>query len=106
MGLIGAVGTALVYGGRVLNHRHELVDRLRGMGIVGMGRIGRAVARRATAFGITVRCHDRDRVGAIVMLHIPRKLRLADPLNQRQLVELRHGGMQWPSPPATHSRDA
>jgi lactate dehydrogenase-like 2-hydroxyacid dehydrogenase len=28
-----------------------------------MGRIGRAVARRATAFGIAVRCHDRDRVG-------------------------------------------
>ena len=33
------------------------------LGIVGMGRIGRAVARRGTAFGVTVRCHDRARVG-------------------------------------------
>ena len=33
------------------------------LGIVGMGRIGRAVARRAMAFGVTVRCHDRARVG-------------------------------------------
>lgn len=33
------------------------------LGIVGMGRIGRAVARRAAAFGVTVRCHDRARVG-------------------------------------------
>jgi len=29
-----------------------------------------------------------DALGLIVMLHIPRKQRLADPLNQRQLVEL------------------
>ena len=33
------------------------------MGIVGMGRIGRAVARRAMAFGLTVRCNDRARIG-------------------------------------------
>jgi len=33
------------------------------LGIVGMGRIGRAVARRALAFGLTVRCHDRARIG-------------------------------------------
>jgi len=35
----------------------------RRLGIVGMGRIGRAVARRATAFGLTVKCNDRARVG-------------------------------------------
>ncbi len=29
-----------------------------------------------------------DRLGLVVMLHIPRKARLADPLNQKQLVEL------------------
>lgn len=29
-----------------------------------------------------------DEMGLVVMLHIPRKLRLADPLNQTQLVEL------------------
>jgi glyoxylate reductase len=33
------------------------------LGIIGMGRIGRAVARRAMAFGLTVRCHDRARIG-------------------------------------------
>jgi|WetSurMetagenome_2_1015567.scaffolds.fasta_scaffold87555_2 glyoxylate reductase len=33
------------------------------LGIVGMGRIGRAVARRAQAFGLTVRCNDRARIG-------------------------------------------
>jgi glyoxylate reductase len=33
------------------------------LGIVGMGRIGRAVARRAAAFGLTVRCFDRARSG-------------------------------------------
>lgn len=35
----------------------------RRLGIVGMGRIGRAVARRAMAFGLTVHCNDRARVG-------------------------------------------
>jgi glyoxylate reductase len=33
------------------------------LGIVGMGRIGRAVARRAAAFGLIVRCNDRARIG-------------------------------------------
>lgn len=34
-----------------------------------------------------------DELGLIVMLHIPRKRRLADPLNQRQIVEL---ATAWP----------
>jgi len=29
-----------------------------------------------------------DELGLMVMLHIPRKQRLADPVNQRQLIEL------------------
>ena len=32
------------------------------LGIVGMGRIGRAVARRAAAFGMTVLYHNRNRL--------------------------------------------
>jgi len=38
--------------------------RMRGkrLGIVGMGRIGRALARRAAAFGLTVHYHNRRRV--------------------------------------------
>ncbi|MHC4441576.1 MAG: amidohydrolase family protein [Planctomycetota bacterium] len=35
-----------------------------------------------------------DELGLIIMLHIPRKQRLADPLNQRQLVEL---STSWPN---------
>jgi len=34
-----------------------------------------------------------DELGALVMLHIPRRERLADPLNQRQIVEI---GERWP----------
>jgi len=39
--------------------------RMRGarLGIIGMGRIGQAVARRARAFGLEVHYHNRKRVG-------------------------------------------
>ena len=36
------------------------------LGIVGMGRIGQAVARRARAFGLSVRYHNRHRLPAVV----------------------------------------
>lgn len=43
---------------------HMLGHRVRGkrLGILGMGRIGSAVARRAHAFGLTVHYHNRQRV--------------------------------------------
>src|SRR6185312_7030200 len=34
------------------------------LGIIGMGRIGRAVARRASAFGLQIHYHNRRRVSA------------------------------------------
>ena len=36
------------------------------LGIIGMGRIGRAVARRAKAFGLSINYHNRRRVPAAV----------------------------------------
>lgn len=45
---------------------HMLGARVRGkaLGIVGMGRIGQAIARRANAFGLSVHYHNRRRVPA------------------------------------------
>ncbi len=81
------------------------------LGIVGMGRIGRAVARRAVAFGLTVRCHDRARIGeadalgttyvaaldellavsTIVSLHCPLTGDTFHLLDERRLRLLPHG---------------
>ncbi len=81
------------------------------LGIVGMGRIGRAVARRAAAFGLTVRCHDRARIGeadamgttyvadldellassAIVSLHCPLDAQTRHLLDERRLRLLPRG---------------
>jgi len=36
------------------------------LGIVGMGRIGQAVARRARAFGLSIHYHNRRRVSAVI----------------------------------------
>jgi glyoxylate reductase len=36
------------------------------LGIVGMGRIGQAVARRARAFGLQIHYHNRRRLGALI----------------------------------------
>ncbi|WP_298915528.1 D-glycerate dehydrogenase [uncultured Algimonas sp.] len=72
MALILAVPRRLVEGDRRLRAgqfdgwgpTHMLGHRVRGkrLGILGMGRIGSAVARRAHAFGLSVHYHNRTRV--------------------------------------------
>jgi glyoxylate reductase len=73
MALILAVPRRLVEGARVLTPDHDwagwsptwmLGRRMAGkrLGIVGMGRIGQAVARRAKAFGLSIHYHNRNRL--------------------------------------------
>ena len=75
MALILAVPRRLVEGSSVLTGSKEwagwsptwmLGHRMSGkrLGIVGMGRIGQAVARRARSFGLQIHYHNRRRVGA------------------------------------------
>ena len=77
MALILAVPRRLVEGARILSRDTDwagwsptwmLGRRLGGkrLGIVGMGRIGQAVARRAKAFGLSIHYHNRHRVAAAV----------------------------------------
>ena len=73
MALILAVPRRLAEGSQVLTGEHDwtgwsptwmLGHRIWGkrLGIVGMGRIGQAVARRAKAFGLQIHYHNRRRV--------------------------------------------
>ena len=75
MALILAVPRRLAEGSQVLTGEHQwtgwsptwmLGHRIWGkrLGIVGMGRIGQAVARRARAFGLQIHYHNRRRVPA------------------------------------------
>jgi len=75
MALILAVPRRLAEGAQVLTGNQEwtgwsptwmLGHRIWGkrLGIVGMGRIGQAVARRAHAFGLKIHYHDRRRMAA------------------------------------------
>ena len=77
MALILAVPRRLVEGAEYLQQGREwhgwsptwmLGHRIWGkkLGIIGMGRIGRAVARRAKAFGLSINYHNRRRVRAAV----------------------------------------
>ena len=73
MALILAVPRRLVEGAEVLNQSEKwygwsptwmLGQRIYGkrLGILGMGRIGMAVARRAKAFGLSIHYHNRSRI--------------------------------------------
>ena len=72
MALVLAVPRRLVEGDRRMrageftgwSPTHMLGHRVRGgkLGILGMGRIGQALARRATAFGLDVHYHNRRRI--------------------------------------------
>ena len=75
MALILAVPRRLAEGSQVLTGDNEwggwsptwmLGHRIWGkrLGIIGMGRIGQAVARRARAFGLQIHYHNRRRVAA------------------------------------------
>jgi glyoxylate reductase len=75
MALILSVPRRLAEGAQVLTSDHEwggwsptwmLGHRIWGkrLGIIGMGRIGQAVARRARAFGLQIHYHNRRRVAA------------------------------------------
>jgi len=78
MALILAVPRRLAQGARVISDSDNkwqgwsptwmLGHRIYGkrLGIVGMGRIGQAVARRAKAFGLQIHYHNRRRVNAAV----------------------------------------
>jgi glyoxylate reductase len=77
MALILAVPRRLAEGAQVLTGDREwsgwsptwmLGHRIWGkrLGIVGLGRIGQAVARRAQAFGLKIHYHDRRRVSAAI----------------------------------------
>ena len=74
MGLILAVARRIVEGARAIpagdwhgwTPTWMLGQRITGkrLGIVGMGRIGQAVARRAKAFGLSIHYHNRRRVAS------------------------------------------
>jgi glyoxylate reductase len=77
MALILAVPRRLAEGAQVLTGDREwagwsptwmLGHRIWGkrLGIVGLGRIGQAVARRAQAFGLKIHYHDRRRVAPVI----------------------------------------
>lgn len=76
MALILSVPRRIAEGDRVMRAgefngwtpTHMLGSRVRGksLGIIGMGRIGQAIARRAHAFGLSVHYHNRNPVPAAI----------------------------------------
>ncbi len=65
--------------GKWLQKPFELTASLRGrtMGILGLGRIGQAIARRAEAFGVKVIYHSRNEAPDVPYPYVPSVLELA-----------------------------
>ncbi|WP_288426543.1 D-glycerate dehydrogenase [uncultured Agrobacterium sp.] len=111
MALVLAVPRRLVEGTRVLANGAEdwrgwsptwmLGRRLSGkrIGIVGMGRIGTAVARRAKAFGLSIHYHNRKRVNPATEAEL--EATYWDSLDQ-MLARVDIVSVNCPSTPATY----
>lgn len=110
MALILAVPRRLVEGAEVLNQSDNwrgwsptwmLGQRVYGkrLGIVGMGRIGTAVARRAKAFGLSIHYHNRSRIQASVEEEL--EATYWDSLDQ-MLARMDIISVNCPSTPATY----
>ncbi|NTJ40988.1 D-glycerate dehydrogenase [Agrobacterium larrymoorei] len=111
MALVLAVPRRLVEGTRVLANGADewggwsptwmLGRRLSGkrMGIVGMGRIGTAVARRAKAFGLSIHYHNRKRVNPATEAEL--EATYWDSLDQ-MLARVDIVSVNCPSTPATY----
>ena len=69
------------------------------LGIVGMGRIGRAIARRAHAFGLAIRYHNRNRLPTTVEAELGATY---DADLDRMLAEVDIVSINCPHTPATH----
>ncbi|NHT74764.1 2-hydroxyacid dehydrogenase [Ferranicluibacter rubi] len=111
LALILAVPRRLVEGAAILaDRRHDwagwspnwmLGRRISGkrIGIVGMGRIGTAVARRAKAFGLSIHYHNRHRVSAETEASL--EATYWDSLDQ-MLARVDFVSVNCPSTPATY----
>ncbi len=110
MALILAVPRRLVEGAEVLNQTKNwrgwsptwmLGQRISGkrLGILGMGRIGTAVARRAKAFGLSIHYHNRSRIQQSVEEEL--EATYWDSLDQ-MLARMDIISVNCPSTPATY----
>ncbi len=109
MSLILAAPRRLIEGARVMEEggfdgwspTWMLGRRVNGkkLGIVGMGRIGQAVARRARAFGMEIHYHNRKPVSAAIAQSLNAKYweRLSEMLGECDIVSV-----NCPSTPATY----
>lgn len=69
------------------------------LGIIGMGRIGQAIARRARAFGLSLRYHNRNRLPAVIEEELGATF---EPDLDRMLRQVDIVSINCPHTPATH----